>query len=151
MTARKAVTDFLAQRKLALVGMSRSGKKFGNIVYKELSAKGYEVFPVHRDAQAIGGQRCWPDLRSLPERVGGVITVVSPAQTEKVVEEAHDAGIARVWMQRGSESPKAVRYCEENGMTLVQGECILMYAEPAAFFHRAHRWVWGLLGKLPRE
>jgi hypothetical protein len=130
--------------------MSRGGKKFGNTVYKELTAKGYVIFPVHPEAQTIDGVRCWQSLRSLPETVGGLVVVVPPAQTEKVVEEAMQVGIRRVWMQRGSESSKAVRYCEEKGMMVVHGECILMFAEPTAFFHRAHRWLWRLLGKLPR-
>lgn len=150
MTSREIISEFLAQRTLALVGMSRKGGKFGNAVYKELKAKGYTIFPVHPEADTIDGERCWPNLRSLPDAAGGIVIVVPPAETEKVVEEAHLAGIQRVWMQQGSESPKAVRYCEENGMKVVQGECILMFAEPAAFFHRAHRWVRRVFGKLPR-
>jgi hypothetical protein len=53
-------------------------------------------------------------------------------------------------MQPGSESAAAIRSCEENNLQVVHGECILMFAEPAAFFHRAHRWIWRMLGKLPR-
>jgi hypothetical protein len=148
--SQKLVSDFLSQRTLALVGMSRSGRKFGNSVYKELKAKGYTVFPVHREAQEINGERCWPSLRSLPEPVGGVVIVVPPRETEKIVEEAVEAGIGRVWMQQGSESGKAVRFCEEKGIQVVQRECILMFAEPVGFFHRVHRWLRGLVGKLPR-
>lgn len=149
-TSREAVAEFLAQRKLALVGASRGGRKFGNVIHRELKAKGYTVYPVHRDAETIGGERCWPGLGSLPEPVGGVVLVVPPAQTEKLVLEAHAAGIGRVWMQQGSQSPAAVRSCEERGMACVQGECILMFAEPAGLLHRVHRGLWGLLGKLPR-
>lgn len=149
MTSQAAVRDFLAQRTLALVGMSRGGKKFGNTIHQELSAKGYRVLPVHPSAETIGDARCYPSLEALPEKVGGVIVVVPPAETEKVVREAAAAGIRRVWMQQGAESPAAIRFCEEQGMQVVPGECILMFAEPAAFYHRMHRWVWGLLGKLP--
>ncbi len=75
--------------------------------------------------------------------------VVPPAETEKVVHEAAEVGIRRVWMQQGAESGVAIRFCEEHGIDVVHGECILMFAEPAEFYHRMHRWVWGLLGKLP--
>jgi hypothetical protein len=150
MSAQQLVGDFLSQRKLALVGVSRSGKKFGNMVLKELKAKDYQVYPVHPQASAIDGQTCWPSLSEMPEVVGGVIVVVPPAETERVVRDAAKAKIPRVWMQQGSESASAIRYCEENGLQVVHGECILMFAEPAAFFHRAHRWVWRMLGKLPR-
>ena len=149
MAARALVEAFLAQRTLALVGMSRKRGKFGNSVYKELTTKGYTIYPVHPEAKEIQGVPCWPNFQSLPEAVGGVVIVVSPSQTEQVVRAAQQAGITRVWMQQGSESPEAVRYCEENGMQVVQKECILMFAEPAALFHRVHRWIWGVLGKLP--
>jgi uncharacterized protein len=144
-----AISDFLSQRELALVGISRGGRKFGNMVFKELKAKGYQVYPVHPQAPEIAGQPCWPSLRNLPAKVGGVVVVVPPTETEKIVSEMVSAGITRVWMQQGSQSAEAIRLCQENGISVVSGECILMFAEPAAFFHRAHRWIWRVLGKLP--
>ena len=149
-TSRQRVADFLAQRTLALVGASRSGRKFGNAALKELRAKGFTVYPVHPSAETIEGLRCWPTLAGLPERVGGVVTVVPPAQTERVVADAHAAGITRVWMQQGSESDAAIRFCEERGIAVVHHECVLMFAEPAGWFHRAHRWLRGLAGRLPQ-
>ena len=150
MTSKAAIEDFLAQRKLAVVGVSRRGKKFGNTVYRELIAKGYTVFPVNPHADSIDGQRCYPSLTSLPEPVDGAVIVVPPAETENVVRQAAEAGLRRVWMQRGAESSAAIRYCEEQGISVVHGQCILMFAEPTAFFHRLHRWIWRVTGKLPR-
>jgi predicted CoA-binding protein len=150
MTSKALVTDFVSQRKLAVVGVSRQGKKFGNMAFRELKAKGYRLLPVHPQAETIEGERCYPNLAALPEPVDGVLVVVPPAETEKVVREAAAAGIRRIWMQQGAESPAAIKFCQENGLDAVHGECILMFAEPAAWFHRAHRWVWKLLGKLPK-
>jgi len=150
MTRKADVTDFVGQRRLAVVGVSRQGKKFGNYAFRELRSKGYKVFPVHPQAETIEGERCYASLGSLPEPVDGVLIVVPPAQTEQVVREAAVAGIRRVWMQQGAESPAAIKFCQENGISEVHGECILMFSEPAVWFHRAHRWVWKLLGKLPR-
>ena len=144
------VSDFLSQRKLALVGISRSGKKFGNAILKDLPAKGYQVYSVHPTAAEIDGHPCWPSLLQLPEQVGGVVIVLPPSETEKVVGDVAKAGISRVWMQQGSESPVAIRYCEESGISAVHGECILMFAEPTAFFHRAHRWIARMFGKVPQ-
>jgi predicted CoA-binding protein len=150
MMSRKIdVDDFLAQKTIAVVGVSRDGKKFGNAVWKDLKKKGYRVFAVNPRAESIDGERCYPDLSALPERPDGVITVVPPAATEEVVRQAKAAGIPRVWMQQGSESEAAIRFCRDNSMTAIDGECILMFAEPAAFYHRFHRWVWKVLGKLP--
>ncbi|MFQ6087888.1 MAG: CoA-binding protein [Candidatus Methanofastidiosia archaeon] len=150
MTTKQAIDDFLAQKKLAVVGISRGGKKFGNMALRELKTKGYRLFPVNPNAESIEGERCYPSLSALPDKVDGVLIVVPSVETEKVVREAAAIGISRVWMQQGAESEESIRFCKEKDISVVHGECILMFAEPAAFYHKLHRWMWGLLGKLPR-
>ena len=150
MNSKETIHDFLSQRKLAIVGLSRGGKKFGNMIYKELSAKGYTLYPVHPEAETIDGARCYPNLAALPEAVGGVIVCVPPGQTENVVRDAAQAGIRRVWMQQGAESAAAIQFCAENGISEVHGECVMMFAEKVSFPHSLHRWVWKLIGKLPQ-
>ena len=150
MTSRTIVEDFVAQRTWAVVGASRDRKKFGNMAYRELKGKGYRTIPVNRNAKEIEGDPCYPSLGALPEPVDAVLVVTPPAETERVVQDAARAGIRRVWMQRGAESDAAVHFCEANGIAEVHGECIMMFARDTGFGHRAHRWVWGLLGKLPK-
>jgi len=150
MTSKAAVEEFLAEPALAVVGASRGGKKFGNSILRALRANGYRVVPVHPEAPEIDGLKCAPSLSSLPERVGGVVLAVQPAVTEWVVHEARDAGIRKIWMQQGAESPAAVRFCEENGISVVQKECILMFLREGPRFHRFHRFLRGLFGRLPR-
>ncbi len=147
--SRTDVDDFLRQQTLAVVGVSRSGKKFGNTIYRSLREKGYALIPVHPAAETLEGDRCSPSLRHLPRSVDGLVVVVPPAETERVVREAHEAGIRRVWMQQGAESKAAVQFCRAHGMTVIAGECLLMFAEPSEWIHRAHRWVWRHLDKLP--
>jgi len=149
MNSKKIVEEFLAQKNIAVVGVSRKKTKFGNAIYKELKQKGYKVFPVNPNMKLFEGDNCYPDLISIPEQVDAVVINVPPIQTDKVVREAHEAGIKKVWLQQGSQSEAAVKFCEENGIDCVSNECILMFAQPSAFIHRAHKWVWGVLGKLP--
>jgi uncharacterized protein len=150
MNSKQIVDEFLTQKKIAVVGVSRKKTKFGNAIYKELKQKGYNVFPINPHITTFEGDACYPDLLSLTENVDAVIINVPPAQTEKVVREAKQAGINKVWLQQGSQSDEAVKFCEENGIDCVSNECILMFAQPSAFMHRVHRWVWGVLGKLPQ-
>jgi hypothetical protein len=150
MASKQAVDTFVAQKHLAVVGVSRSGKKFGNMAYRELKSRGYQVYPVHPSAQTLEGDRAYASMKDLPAGIGGVVAIVPPASTVKVVDEAHAAGIPRIWMQQGSESKEALRLCQDYGMEEVHGECILMFAEPVSFGHRLHRWVKGLLGGMPR-
>ena len=149
MTSKAAVDDFLAQKSLAIVGVSRSGKGFGNMAVRELQANGYRVFPLHPTPEAVQGVPCFPDFKSLPEPVGGLLIVVPPEQTERVVRDAAVAGIRRVWMQQGSSSPQALRICAESGIETVHGECILMFLRQGPGIHRFHHWLWGVFGKLP--
>jgi predicted CoA-binding protein len=149
MARRADINEFLSSQHLAVVGVSRSGRKFGNAAYRELKAQGYKLTPVHPTADRVEGDPAAHSLAELSEPADGILIVVPPAQTERVVQEAADAGIRRVWMQQGSESEEAIRFCAEHGMSVVARECILMYAEPAAFFHRAHRWVNQVIGRAP--
>ncbi len=149
MNSKKNVDDFLTQKKIAVVGVSRKKTKFGNAIYKELKQKGYQIFPINPHITTFEGDACYPDLLSLPEKVNAVVINVPPVQTEKVVREAKQAGINKVWLQQGSQSEEAIKFCKENGIDYVSNECILMFAQPSAFIHSAHRWIWGVLGKLP--
>jgi hypothetical protein len=149
MNSKKTVEEFLAQKKIAVVGVSRKKTKFGNAIYRELKQKGYIVFPINPNIKEYDGVVCYPDLYSLPEKIDAVVINVLPAQAEKVVKEAKETGVNKVWLQQGSQSENAVKYCEENGIVCVSNECILMFAQPSAFIHRAHKWVWGVFGKLP--
>jgi len=149
MTSRADIEEILGQRTLALVGASARGRKFGNVVLAELRAKAYEVLPVHPRASSVDGVPCHASIADLPDRVGALVIVVPPARAEEVVREAAEAGIRRIWMQQGAESDAALRTCREQGLTVVHGECILMFAEPVRSVHRVHRWLWRLLGRLP--
>lgn len=150
MITKTAVDEFLKQDKIAVYGVSRKKTKFGNLVYKELKAKGYQVYPVHSELQNIGGDPCYPSLNALPEKVGGVFICVSPEQTEEIVQEAARMGVKNIWLQQGAESLKAISYCQEHQLNLVYGECILMFAQPIGFPHSVHRFLWKMIGKLPK-
>jgi predicted CoA-binding protein len=150
MVSRADIDDFMAQERLALVGASRSGKGFGNAILQELGKRGYRIFPVHPEADEVRGVPCVRSLAELPEPVGGVVLVVPPRETEKLVREAAEAGIPRVWMQHGSSSDEAVRFCEEKGLRVIHGECLLMYAEPVRSVHRVHRFLRRIFGRMPR-
>jgi uncharacterized protein len=149
MTSKTIVEDFVSQKALAIVGVSRGGQKFGNGAYRELKAKGYKVYAIHPEAETLEGDPAYKDFASLPEKVGGVVVVVKPAQTEQVVREAAAAGITRIWMQQGSESDTAIQLCKENGLSEVHGECIMMYAVGTGL-HGFHRKLWKWFGKAPK-
>lgn len=153
MEKHEAIAGFLAERVVAVAGVSRNAQKLGSSVFQELKSRGYTVYPVNPNAEKIGEDVCFPDLKSLPKGVGGAIIVVRPSETEKLVRDAFESGINKVWIQRGAGSEAAVRFCEEHGMICVNSECILMFAQPVGSIHSVHRFFSklfrpGLFGRL---
>jgi predicted CoA-binding protein len=145
------IREFVAQKRLALAGASRSGKKFGNVLLRELKGRGYDVVPVHPEAAELEGITCSRSLSALAGRVDGLVVVTPPAHAAKLVAEAAAAGIGRVWLQQGARSDEAVEVAREEGVTVVHGHCLLMFLPGIGGFHRFHRGLWRLLGKLPGE
>jgi predicted CoA-binding protein len=143
MVSAETAGRFLAGPALALVGVSQSGKKFGNLALKTLRAKGYRVYPVHPSASSIDGVACRHRLADVPEAVSAVIVVVPPLRALDVIREAHAGGMQRVWLQQGSESPEALTLCRALGLEVVAGECVLMFANPTSY-----HWVHATLRKL---
>lgn len=145
------VNDFMAQKRFALVGVSRNPKAFANIAYHELHAAGYDVVPVAAHAAEVEGERCYRTVKEIPGTLDGVMVVVNAEAARQVVHEAVDAGVPRVWLHRGpgqgSVSDEAVEYCKAHGVPVVDGACALMFTEHPAFIHRAHRGFMRVTGK----
>jgi hypothetical protein len=110
----------------AVVGASRDPKKYGYQVYKDLRSAGYKVYPVNPNAREILGDKCYSSLENLPVKPDVVDVVVPPKVTEYTVEICKRLGIAKVWMQPGSESEKAIKFCEENSIDVVYGVCVMI-------------------------
>lgn len=149
MTSRAAIDAFAAAPALAIVGVSRSGKKFGNYALRTLLAKGKRVYPIHPSATQIDGITCYPGFDALPEPVAAAVIVVPPAQGAAVVRDAAQAGIRSLWLQQGADSPEVLEACRQAGIDAIAGECILMFSEPKGV-HRLHRWVRRVAGGLPK-
>jgi predicted CoA-binding protein len=110
----------------AVVGASRDPKKYGYQVYEDLKKAGYEVYPVNPNTDKILGDRCYPSLRDLPTKPDVVDVVVPPKVTEEIVKTCKKLGITKVWMQPGSESETAIKFCNENGIGVVYGVCVMI-------------------------
>ena len=155
-TLDSKVSDFLAQKRIAVAGVSRNNSHHptGNLIYRRLKASGHAVFPVNPHMQTFEGDRCYPDLRSIPGGVGGVVIVTRPEVTERIVHDCTEAGVGRVWMHQSigkgsSVSPEAVEYCRQHDISVIAGACPMMYGEHADFGHTCMRWVLKLTGGLP--
>ena len=154
-TLQTKIDDFLAQKRIAVAGVSRNNSHHpvGNLIYHRLKSTGHDVFPVNPNMQTFEGDRCYPDLRSIPGGVDGVVIITRPETTEQIARDCHDAGVRRVWMHQSmvsgsSVSPKAVEYCREHDISEIAGACPMMYGDDVDFGHRCMRWIMRLSGGL---
>ncbi|MGC8999200.1 MAG: CoA-binding protein [Candidatus Bathyarchaeia archaeon] len=121
------IKSFLDKRNVfAVVGASRDPRKYGYQVYRDLKDAGYRVYPVNPNAQEILGDKCYSSLEELPVKPDVVNVVVPPEVTERIVETCKRLRITKVWMQPGSESEKAIRFCEKNDIKIVHGVCVMI-------------------------
>jgi len=155
-TLEAKVDEFLAQKRIAVAGVSRdkSHHPVGNLIYDRLKKTGHDVFAVNPHMQTFEGDQCFPNLRSIPGGVDGVVVITRPEATEQIVHDCKDAGIRRVWMHQSvhagsSVSPAAVEYCRENGISVIAGACPMMFGPGADLGHRCFRWMLKLTGGLP--
>jgi len=132
---RKNIDEFLLQRKIAVVGVSRNEDKFSNIIYREMRTAGYEVMAVNPNADLVEGDRCYAGLGALPVKPDGVVLVVPPTQGIQIVEEAARLGIRHVWVQPGANSSEIDQRLGELEIVTVSGECILMHIDPVKSIH----------------
>ena len=157
-TLESNVKDFLAQKRIAVVGVSRNNSHHpaANLIYRRLKTNGHNVFAVNPNMAAFEGERCYPDLKSIPGGVDGVVIITRPEVTERIVHDCSDAGVRRVWMHQSigkkgsSVSPEAVEYCRQRGIRVIAGGCPMMFGPGVDFGHTCMRWVLKLTGGLPK-
>ena len=150
------VRDFLAQKRIAVAGVSRNhgDHPVGNLIYRRLKNTGHDVFAVNPNMKTFEGDRCYPNLQSIPGGVDGVVIVTRPETTDRIVHDCRDGGVRRVWMHRSmgkgsSVSPAAVEYCRRHDISVIDGACPMMYGPGVDFGHTCLRWMLTLTGGLP--
>jgi len=153
------VQDFLAQKVIAVVGVSYKRETGGNRNYKTFKRRGYRVYAVNPRISAFDGSPCYPDLRSIPEKVDAVFMLTSTTVTEQIVQQCVDLGIKHVWMHclmgtkpglsagSTSVSPSAVEMCRKHGIVVIPGSCPAQFLD-ADFGHAIMLRLWSILGFL---
>ncbi len=141
------IQDFVASKRIAIVGASSVREKFGNSAAKELAERGYDVVYVHPTAKEIDGQPVYRDLAAVKDKADAVWICIPAEGGEALLRQAAEAGFKNVWLQQGASTPELLEVGEELNLDLVSGKCILMYAEPVGSFHKFHQVIWKLIGQ----
>ena len=152
-TTREDIEDFLAQKRLAMVGVSRNPKDFSRGLFRDLHRHGYDMVPVNPMISELEGQKSYASLQDIAPQVDGALLMTPPAVSEQVVRDCFAAGITRVWMHRGggtgAVSQDAIDFCQRKGIRVVAGYCPYMFLPRTPFFHRVHGFFMKLTGGYP--
>lgn len=148
-----SVTAFLACKRVAVAGVSRSADAPANAIYRRLLETGHEVFAVNPNASELEGKPCFPRLAAIPGGVEALMIVTHPSVATKVAQEAVDQNIRHIWFHRsfgdGSVSPEAIQLCRARGVEPIEGGCPLMYCQPVDLAHRVFRWWLRIKHRVP--
>lgn len=150
------IRDFLALRRIALVGTSRDAKDFSRILFRQMCDRGYDMVPVNPAAVGqLEDKRCFARVQDIQPPVEGALVMTSSRDSKQVVQDCAEAGIRSVWLHRaggqGSVTPEAVQFCREQGIHVIEGHCPFMFLSRTQFVHRLHGFVLKLTGAYPRE
>jgi uncharacterized protein len=153
------VREFLAQKTIAVVGVSDRRETGCNANYRKFKATGYKVYAINPRIKSFDGDPCFPDLKSLPQKPDGVFILANPTVTDAIVGECIELGVRYVWMHcmlgtrpglaasMSSVSPSAVERCKQNGLAVIPGSCPNQFLKPE-FGHALMRSMWKALGFL---
>jgi predicted CoA-binding protein len=153
MSSMAVIQDFLAQKRIAVVGVSHDPKDFSRALLRSMRQRGYEAVAVNPTLTEADDAPCFARLEDVTPPVDGVLLMTTPAITDQMVEQCAKLHIPRVWMYRaggqGAVSPQAVEYCGEHGISVVPGECPYMFLSGEHWFHRLHGFIKKISGTYP--
>jgi len=150
---KNTINEFLAEKHIAIAGVSRNSMKWGNGLMKELKKSGIKIYPVNPHAEELEGEKCYHSIAELPAEVSSLIIATKPKYSESIVKEIEKSSIKRVWMQKGagkgSASKEALDFCRTNNIPYVYGFCPMMFFGTGG--HKFHFWLRRNFGKVPPE
>jgi predicted CoA-binding protein len=153
------VEEFLAQEKIAVVGVSDQRETGCNLAYRKFKDNGYQVSAVNPRLETFEGDPCYPDLGSIPEKPDAVFILTNPKISEQIVQQCVDLGVQHVWMHclmgtrpglaasMTSVSQDAVQMCKDNGIQVIPGTCPNQFLKPD-FGHSLMRMMFRTVGFL---
>lgn len=125
MNDDQMMKDILVSAKtIASVGLSSNQEKESYWIVSYLKDQGYRIIPVNPTADEILGEKAYPDLESVPEKIDVVQVFRKPEDVPAVVDSAIKVGAKAVWMQEGIVNEEAAQKARQAGLQVVMDACM---------------------------
>jgi uncharacterized protein len=111
-------------RTIAVVGLSANWYRPSYFAAKYMQDHGYRVIPVNPNYKEVLGEKCYPDVASIPEQVDIVDCFRKPDEMPTLAREAVAKGANVLWMQLGIHNDEAARIASDAGLDVVQNRCV---------------------------
>ena len=147
MQSLDLINDFMSQRRLAMIGVSRDPKHYSRMLFRAMTERGYEIVPVNPGIDEVDGHRCFARVQDVDPQVYGAMVLTAEGVTDLVVRDCAESGVRRIWMRRHHKT--AEEFCRRQGLDVIAGECPLMFLDKVEWPHRLHGWVRHLAGTYP--
>jgi predicted CoA-binding protein len=109
---------------IAMVGASSDPEKSSNGIMRKLQSVGYRVIPVNPTETEILGERSYPSLLDIPERIDIVDVFRRAEDTPSIADDAVTIGAKALWLQSGITNEDAAARARAGGLTVVMDACI---------------------------
>ena len=114
----------LSAKTVASVGLSSNRAKESYGIVEYLKGQGYHIIPVNPTTSEVLGEKSYPDLESVPEKIDVVQVFRKPEDVPPVVDSAIKVGAKVVWMQEGIVNEEAAAKARAAGLQVVMDECM---------------------------
>jgi len=150
-----SIRGFLAEKRIAMIGVSHQPEDFSVTLFREFVRRGYEIYPVNPKLSEVEGKRCFARVQDIRPVVEAAILMTPPAVTAEVVRDCDEAGVLRVWMysagNQGAINEDAVAFCRARGIQVIRGHCPFMFWNDSHLGHRLHGVVLKIMGRYPSK
>lgn len=134
------VHNFLAQKNIAVVGVSNKKKKFGNYIFEKLNDEGYSVFAVNPNADENTEIKFYKSVNDL-DIISAIVFVTKPNVTNSILREGIPINVKNIWVQQGAGNEETKLILSSMDVEFVFNKCLMMFIEPVKGIHKFHRTI----------
>jgi uncharacterized protein len=142
MTHAERIADFMRQKRIAVVGVSRDEKSYSRLLMRELLRQNYDALPVNPAAEILDNVRCVARVSDVQPRPNAAFLLLPKAELNAAFQECCSAAVPRLWIPvgiaMGAISKEDYVAAEQAGIQVIRGFCPFMFWHGVPFYHHLH-------------